>query len=92
MARTLAREAGLGSAQQVRLTNQKGFSVRHTRVEYKAAFKVEAERLALRYGTSRVVPVGPANRADVRLVLGRDMLKAAPPTVATVNKTIPKAS
>ena len=92
MARSLAREAALGSGQQVRLTNQKGFSVRHTRVEYKSAFKVEAERLALRYGTSRVVPVGPANRADVRLVLGRDMLKATPPTVATGNKTIPKAS
>lgn len=92
MARSLAREAGLGTAQQVRLTNQKGFSVRHTRVEYKPAFKVEAEQLALRYGTSRVVPVGQAARADVRLVLGRDMLKATPPVVATANKAIPKAS
>lgn len=92
MARSLARQAGLGTAQQVRLTNQKGFSVRHTRVEYKPAFKVEAEQLALRYGTSRVVRVGQAARADVRLVLGRDMLKAVPPVIATVNKVVPKAS
>ncbi len=82
MARLLAREEGLGTSRAVRLTNQKGFSVLHTRVEYKSAFKADAQRLANRYGTTRVVDVGQGGRADVRLVLGRDMRSAVrPPTV-----------
>lgn len=86
MARALARDVGLGTVRRVRLSNQKGFSVRHTRVEYKPAFKDDAERLALRYGTSRVVEVDTASRADVRLVLGRDMRKAIPTTVTAVQQ------
>lgn len=76
MARQLSRELGQGGATRVRLSNQKGFAVRHTRVEYKAAFKDEAAVLAARYGASRVLQVGPSGRADVRLVLGRDLRHA----------------
>ncbi len=86
MARSLAREEGLGTSRAVRLTNQKGFAVLHTRVEYKSAFKADAERLANRYGTTRVVDVGRSGRADVRLVLGRDMRSAVRPAIATVQK------
>lgn len=81
MARSLAQEAGQG-ARSVRLTNQKGFAVRHTRVEYKVAFKGDAERVASRFGTTRVVQVGNKARADVRLVLGRDFVKPAPRALA----------
>lgn len=77
MARALSGEVGQGSGRQVRVTNQRGFGVKYTRVEYKAAFKVEAERLAGQFGASRVVPVGKTARADVRLVLGRDFVRPA---------------
>lgn len=92
MARAVSREVAQGSAYAVRLSNQKGFSVRRTRVEYKVAFKNEAERLAGDYGGARVVQVGKSARADIRLVLGRDLLKRAKPVVATVQKPDPKAS
>ena len=76
MARQVSRELGQGGAVRVRLSNQKGFAVKHTRVEYKAAFKDEAAVLAARYGASRLQQVGPSVRADVRLVLGRDLRQA----------------
>lgn len=91
MARSLAGEAGQG-ARAVRLTNQKGFAVRHTRVEYKVAFKTEAERVAGRFGATRVVQVGNKARADVRLVLGRDFVRPARPALAGTPVTAKPAS
>lgn len=92
MARQLSRELAQGSGARVRLTNQKGFAVRHTRVEYKAAFREEAALLAARYGATRVLQVGPRGRADVRLVLGRDLRRPAAPLVADKPKTPGAAS
>ena len=86
MARSVSREIGRGNTRVVRLTNQKGFSVQHTRVEYKSAFRMEAERLAGRYSGAEVVKVSEQGRADIRLVLGRDLLKPARPALAAVRK------
>lgn len=75
MARSMARSVGGGEARVVRLTNEKGFKVRQTRVEYQPAFRDAAERLAARVGAARVVAVDKVGRADMRLVIGRDLVK-----------------
>jgi hypothetical protein len=73
MARRLARALREPGLKLVRLSNQKGFDVRRTRIEYQPPFRAAAERLALRVGASRPVEAGAPARADVRLVLGRDL-------------------
>lgn len=92
MARSVSRDIGQGSTPVVRLTNQKGFAVKHTRIEYKVAFQSEAERLAMRYAGARVVKVSEAGRADIRLVLGRDLIKPVRPVLADVPKADPNNS
>ena len=86
MARSLARSLGEGDPQVVRLSNEKGYGVRRTRVEYQPAFKNAAERLAVRVGAERVVPAAQTGRADLRLVLGRDLAKPARASVAALHK------
>lgn len=75
MARALAKTMSDADWRVVRLTNQKGFGVQHTRVEYQPEFRDAAERLAARFGAARVVPVANVGRADMRLVIGRDLVK-----------------
>ncbi len=77
MARALAGEM-TGAERVVRLTNQKGFGVQRTRVEYQPEFRDAAERLAARFGAARVVAVGHVGRADVRLVIGHDLVGRKP--------------
>ena len=79
MARALAGQMQ-GAVQVVRLTNQKGFGVKRTRVEYQPEFRDAAERLAERFGAARVVAVGNVGRADVRLVIGHDLVGRKPLT------------
>jgi tetratricopeptide (TPR) repeat protein len=57
----------------VRLTNEKGFAVQQTRIEYQPAFRSQAERLAERFGAGTPVEAKLAGRTDVRLVIGRDL-------------------
>lgn len=78
MARSMARTMNDGDARVVRLTNEKGFKVRQTRVEYQPAYRQAAERLAARVGASRMVAVDNVGRADMRLVIGRDLVKPRP--------------
>ncbi|WP_296951416.1 LytR C-terminal domain-containing protein [uncultured Massilia sp.] len=78
LARLLASRIRDPEVKIVRLSNEKGFAVRQTRIEYRPAFRGVAERLAQRFGASQPVAVG-AGRADVRLVLGHDL---APQRVA----------
>ncbi|UOD32424.1 tetratricopeptide repeat protein [Massilia violaceinigra] len=78
MARSLAGTMDRNALRVVRLSNQKGFGVRHTRIEYQPEFREAAERLAQRFGAARVVAVGELGRADVRLVIGRDLAPDAP--------------
>jgi hypothetical protein len=57
----------------VRLTNDKGFNVRQTRVEYQAGFRPAAERLAQRFENATVLEVSNCKKTDMRLVIGRDV-------------------
>ncbi|MFP5391705.1 MAG: tetratricopeptide repeat protein [Gammaproteobacteria bacterium] len=74
MARSLAGSVGGDTLQVVRLSNQKGFGVQHTRVEYQPEFRDAAERLAARFGAAKAVEVPGMARADVRLIIGRDLI------------------
>jgi Flp pilus assembly protein TadD len=76
MARSLARKMGGGSLRVVRLTNQKGFGVQRTRVEYQPAFRQAAQQLAERFGSASVVEVEDCKSTDLRLVIGRDLIRA----------------
>ncbi|WP_167236256.1 LytR C-terminal domain-containing protein [Massilia genomosp. 1] len=78
MARSLAGTMDQRAVRVVRLSNQKGFGVRQTRIEYQPEFREAAERLAQRFGAARVLAVGQIGRADVRLVIGSDMAAGAP--------------
>ncbi|MGJ7915260.1 LytR C-terminal domain-containing protein [Massilia sp. LXY-6] len=72
LARLMSRQLRDPDVKVVRLTNEKGFAVRQSRIEYQAAFRVVAERLAGRYG-ARPVEVNMSGRANVKLVIGRDL-------------------
>ncbi|MEH6433609.1 tetratricopeptide repeat protein [Massilia sp. DD77] len=73
MARALARRLGEPGMKVTRLSNDKGFDVRRTRIEYAAAHRAAAERLAARVGSVQLQEVRDAAPADLRLVLGRDL-------------------
>lgn len=83
MARAVAGQLD-GDVQVVRLSNQKGFGVKRTRVEYQSEFRDAAERLAERFGAATVIEVSHVGRADVRLVIGHDLIakKPGPDTLA----------
>jgi hypothetical protein len=73
LARLMSRQLRDSDLKVVRLTNEKGFAVRQTRIEYQPAFRDVAERLAGRFGAVKPVEVTMAGRANVRLVIGRDL-------------------
>ncbi|WP_182915659.1 LytR C-terminal domain-containing protein [Massilia cavernae] len=74
MARALSRQMDRDTVRVVRLSNQRPFDVRQTRVEYQPAFRETAERLAERFGNATVVEVANCKSADMRLVIGRDII------------------
>jgi hypothetical protein len=76
MARSLGRKLADPGLRVVRLSNEKGFNVAHTRVEYQGAFREAANRLAERFGNAAVLEVESCNTADVRLVIGRDLVRS----------------
>jgi Flp pilus assembly protein TadD len=92
MARSLSRQVVGDGLQVTRLSNDKGFQVRRTRIEHHADFRFAAERLAERlvgagkgYGEPvQILQVDNCKPTDMRLVLGQDMargqlvLRAAP--------------
>lgn len=73
MAQRVSRQIRDPGVKIVRLTNEKGFKVRQTRIEYQPAFRELAERLAQRFGTQAPVEVRMAGRTNVRLVIGHDL-------------------
>lgn len=75
MARSLARQVGTDGLKVTRLTNQKGFGVRQTRIEYEAAYREAAERLASRFGSAQLQEVASCAPANLRVVLGRDVTR-----------------
>ncbi len=76
MARSLSQRIGDPSLKVVRLTNENGYGVRQTRVEYQGGYRQAAERLAARFENAAVVEVGNCGRSNVRLVIGRDIARA----------------
>jgi Flp pilus assembly protein TadD len=77
MARALSLRMGDPAFKVARLTNEKGFNVRQTRVEYQAGFRPAAERLAQRFDNATLVEVANCKKTDLRLVIGRDVAKAS---------------
>lgn len=75
MARSLARQVGTDGLKVTRLSNQKGFGVRQTRIEYEAAYREAAERLAGRFGGAQLQEVASCAPANLRVVLGRDVAR-----------------
>ncbi|MCC2974684.1 LytR C-terminal domain-containing protein [Massilia sp. IC2-476] len=73
MARMLARQVGVREWKVMRLSNQPGFGVRHTRIEFEAAYREAAERLAGRFGSVQLQEVASCAPARLRVVLGRDI-------------------
>lgn len=75
MARLLAPQVGTDGLKVARLSNHKGFGVRHTRIEYEAAYREAAERLASRFGSAQLQEVASCAPAKLRVVLGRDVAR-----------------
>ena len=73
MARALARQIDAPGLRVTRLSNQPGFAVRYTRIEYDAAHVDAARDLAQRVGSVHLQEVGRSAPANLRLVLGRDL-------------------
>lgn len=76
MARSLARKMDDRGLRVVRLSNEKRFNVEHTRVEYQGAFREAATKLAERFGGATLQEVESCNTADMRLVIGRDLVRS----------------
>lgn len=74
MARALSRRIDQPGVQVTRLSNAPGFDVRQTRIEYEAAHVDAARSLARRFGNARLQQVEECAPADLRLVLGRDLV------------------
>jgi hypothetical protein len=92
MARSVARNFTSSGYRVVRVSNQKGFGVKQTRLEYQPQFKSAAEQLGRQVGVDQVVPSRKPGRGDLRLVLGHDKTKPGFPAVAAVVRTPPKSS
>jgi len=73
MARQLSRQLRDAGVQVVRITNEKGFGVRQTRIEYRQAFRGVAQQLAERIGGGAPVEIKTGSRSDLRLVIGHDL-------------------
>jgi tetratricopeptide (TPR) repeat protein len=73
MARQLSRQLRDAGVKVVRITNEKGFGVRQTRIEYRQAFLGVAQRLAERIGGGAPVKMEDSGRSDLRLVIGHDL-------------------
>lgn len=75
MARLLAKQIDGANLKVTRLSNQPGFGVRRTRIEYEAAQRAAAERLASRFDDAQLQEVASCAPARVRVVLGRDLAR-----------------
>lgn len=76
LARSLTGKMGEISLRVVRLTNHKGFDVAQTRIEHQPGFRDAAMKLAERFDKVAVLEVDSVQFADVRLVIGRDLMRS----------------
>lgn len=79
MARAVARSIGEPGLQVARLSNEPGFDVDQTRIEYGPGRGGAARKLARRLGSAELRQVEQGARSDLRLVLGRDLAGHAAP-------------
>lgn len=79
MARAVARSIDEPGLQVARLSNQPGFDVCQTRIEYGAGHQAAARRLARRLGSAELRIVEQRSPVDLRLVLGHDLAGRAAP-------------
>ncbi|NML60296.1 LytR C-terminal domain-containing protein [Massilia sp. RP-1-19] len=84
MAKALSAMMDPDTLRVVRLSNQRPFDVRQTRVEYQPPFREAAGRLAESFGNAVAVEAGSVKPANMRLVIGRDIVNRnfAPKPVA----------
>lgn len=75
MARGLSAALPDRATRVVRLSNQKGFGVEQTRVEYEQGYADAARRLADRFG-GEAVETAMGGKVEMRLVLGRDVARS----------------
>ena len=77
MARATSRRVRDDGVRLVRLTNEAGFGVRRTRIEYQPAFRAVAQRLAQQVQPDAVLVEAPRGaRTGLRLVLGHNAGKS----------------
>jgi hypothetical protein len=79
MARAVSRSIGEPGLQVTRLSNEPGFGVEQTRIEYGPGRHGTARKLARRLGSAELRQVEQGARSDLRLVLGRDLAGHAAP-------------
>ncbi|MES2113805.1 MAG: LytR C-terminal domain-containing protein [Pseudomonadota bacterium] len=77
MAAALARTVRSDDVKVVRLSNVRPFAVPVSRIEYRADQQAAAQALAARLGMTATEPRADNQRAEVRIVLGRDLLSPA---------------
>lgn len=88
MARALSNRIDEPGIRVTRLSNEPGFAVSHTRIEYEPSHADAARRLAQRLGSTQLREVDLGAPVNLRLVLGRDLarhgtaLRLAPPAPA----------
>lgn len=75
MAKSLSGQVGDAQLKVMRLTNEKGFGVRQTRIEYQFGFRAAAQRLAQRFDNAALVEVSNCKKTDMRLVIGHDVAR-----------------
>ena len=75
MARALSNRIDEPGIRVTRLSNEPGFTVSHTRIEYEASHADAARRLAQRLGSTQLREVDPGAPVNLRLVLGRDLAR-----------------
>ncbi|WP_312513539.1 tetratricopeptide repeat protein [Massilia sp.] len=79
MARAVSRSIDEPGLQVARLSNEPGFAVDQTRIEYEPGRHAAARRLARRLGSAELRAVPHGGPTDLRLVLGRDLAGQAAP-------------
>jgi hypothetical protein len=87
MARSFARAVEGGDMRVVRLSNQRGFAVGESRIEYHDDYAAAAHRLADRIGTGKLMRTeGSLGAVNVRVVLGHDQARKKPPRRAAMEE------
>jgi tetratricopeptide (TPR) repeat protein len=77
MAAAVGRSVNRHALRVVRLSNQRGFGVARTRIEFEQGHAAAARTLAARFHQAALVPVAKVDGAGIRLVIGHDLVHDA---------------